>query len=84
MVGVERIKRILRENEIPFFSDEDIQFYLDENDGNENSTIYQLLLIKAEDTTLSISGLSAADTSSYFKRLATKYRPNNSGILGGG
>lgn len=84
MVGVERIKRILRENEIPFFSDEDIQFYLDENDGNENSTIYQLLLIKAEDTTLSISGLSAADTSSYFKRLAAKYRPNNSGILGGG
>jgi len=42
------------------------------------------LLVKAEDTTLSISGISAADTSAYFRRLASKYRPSNSGTLKGG
>lgn len=83
MSGIERIKKILREEEIPFFSDEDIQFYLDENNGDENSAIYQCLLVKSENTTLSISGLTAADTSNYFKRLATRYRPNNSRLLGG-
>lgn len=84
MAGIDRMKRILRESDVPFFTDEDLQFYLDENNGDENAAIYQCLLVKAEDTTLSISGISAADTSSYFKRLASKYRPNNSGILIGG
>lgn len=84
MAGIDRMKRILRESDVPFFTDEDLQFYLDENNGDENAAIYQCLLVKAEDTTLSISGISAADTSSYFKRLASKYRPNNSGMLIGG
>lgn len=84
MAGIDRMKRILRESDVPFFTDEDLQFYLDENNGDENAAIYQCLLVKAEDTTLSISGISAADTSSYFKRLASKYRPNNSGMLTGG
>lgn len=84
MAGIDRMKTILREADIPFFSDEDLQFYLNENDGDENAAIYQCLLIKAEDTTLSISGISAADTSLYFRRLASRYRPNNSGVLKGG
>ena len=46
-----------------------------------NKAIYDCLIIKAEDATLSVSGLSTTDTSHYFKRLASKYRPNNSGIL---
>lgn len=84
MDSITRMKKVLRENDIPFFDDEDLQFYLEENDGNVDSAIYQCLLVKAEDTTLSISGLSAADTSAYFRRLASKYRPNNSGTLKGG
>lgn len=80
---VERIKKILREEECPFFSDEDIEFYLSENKGNINKTLYQCFLIKAEDTTLSVSGLNCGDTSKYFRRLAQKYRPNNSGNLKG-
>ena len=43
--NVQRIKRILREEEGPFFKDEDVQFYLVENNGNVNATIYQMLLI---------------------------------------
>lgn len=84
MDSITRMKKVLRENDIPFFDDEDLQFYLEENNGDVDSAIYQCLLVKAEDTTLSISGLSAADTSAYFRRLASKYRPNNSGTLKGG
>lgn len=80
----DRIKKLLREVECPFFSDDDIDFYLSENNGNENKTLYQMFLIKAEDTTLSVSGLNCADTSKYFRRLAQRYRQNNSGQLKGG
>lgn len=83
MTDIERMKKILREKDIPFFDDETLQFYIDENNGNVNNALYQCLLIKAEDTTLSISGLSAADSSTYFRRLAAQYRPNNSGVLSG-
>ena len=80
----DRIKKLLREEECPFFTDEDIEFYLSENGGNVNKTLYQMLLVKAEDTTLSVSGLNCADTSKYFRRLAQRYRQNNSGQLKGG
>lgn len=78
---LKRIKKILREDEFPLFSDDDIQFYFDENNKDERETIYQCLIIKSEDSAISISGLSTSDTSSYFKRLAQRYKRNNSGIL---
>ena len=78
---LKRIKKILREDEFSLFSDEDIQFYFDENNKDERETIYQCLIIKSEDSSISISGLSTSDTSSYFKRLAQRYKRNNSGIL---
>lgn len=84
MNDVERMKIILREDDVPFFSDDKLAFYLEENDGDVNAAIYQCLLVKAENTSLSISGLNAPDTSTYFRRLAVKYRPNNSGVLKGG
>ena len=83
MSNIEDLKIVLREADIPFFIDEQLDFYLRENGGNYDLTAYQCLLIKAEDTTLQVSGLSAADSSKYFRRLAAKYRPNNSGILKG-
>ena len=84
MTDLERLKMILRESDIPFFSDDELNFYLSENKGNFNATAYQCLLVKAETTNLSLSGLSLADTASYFRRLASRYRPHNSGILSGG
>ena len=77
------LKQVLREEAIPYFSDEELQFYLDESSGDNKLAAYRLLLIKAEDTTLSVSGLTTADSSSYFRRLARLYKPNNSGILKG-
>lgn len=79
-----RLKMILREGDIPFFTDEELSFHLENHSGNLNAAAYECLLIKAEDTTLQVSGLSTADTSKYFRRLASRYRPNHSGILRGG
>lgn len=78
-----RIREILREDDAEYFTDEQIEFYVNENDGNVNNAIYQMLLIKSESSVISVSGLSTQDTSNYFKRLASKYRPNNSGVLRG-
>lgn len=81
MTDIERIKKILREDEVPFFEDSEIEFYLKENKNDVNSTIYQCLILKSEDSTLSVSGLSSTDTSKYFKRIAVRYKPKHSGVL---
>ena len=80
-MATERMKLILRESDVPFFTDEEFEFYLAENRGNENAALYQMLNIKAEDTTIRLSGWSSADTSKYYRRLAARYRPQNSGVL---
>ena len=83
MKNLDELKIVLREDDVPFFSDEQLAFYLSENNGDYNATAYQCLLIKAEENTLSVSGLSLGDTSKYFRRIASRYRPRNSGILRG-
>lgn len=84
MQSIEELKIVLREKQVPFFDDEELNFYLKQNKGDYKATAYQCLLIKAEDTTLSVSGLNLGDTSSYFRRLAAQYRPCNTGTLRGG
>lgn len=83
MSDLEKLKIILREKDCPFFSDEELSYYV-----NMYSTLdeaaYHCLIMKAEDTSLSVSGLSLGDTSRYFLRLAQQYRKGNSGILIGG
>lgn len=80
---IEIMKKILRESDVPFFSDEELSFYLS-NKGDMNEALYYCLIVKSEDTSLQISGLTAADTASYFKRLASMYKPTHSGSLTGG
>lgn len=81
MTILEEMKLLLREEDIPFFSDKELEFYLAKNNNDMNATLYECFNIKAENTTMNISGLSVADSSKYFRRLAAKYRPNNSGVL---
>lgn len=81
MGTLDRLKTVLRERDIPFFSDEDLAFYLEKNGNDFDATAYECLIVKSEDSTVQISGLTTADTSSYFRRLASRYRPYNSGIL---
>lgn len=83
MTDIERIKKEIREEQSPYFEEDDFQYYLDKNNGDIQATIYEMLLIKSEDSTISVSGLNTQDTSSYFKRLASRYKKYNSGILRG-
>ena len=80
MSDLEELKLILREKDIPFFEDSELEYYLGQY-GSVNNAAYHCLLIKAENTALSVSGLNTADSSEYFRRLAGRYRPNNSGVL---
>ncbi|WP_291632204.1 hypothetical protein [Clostridium sp.] len=72
---------ILREKDCPFFDDDEIDYYYEKNNYEINATVFQCFIIKAEDTTVALSGLNLQDTSKYFRRLAQNYRPNNSGTL---
>lgn len=84
MTDIERIKKEVREEQAPYFEESDFQYYLEKNNGDVDATIYEMLIIKSEDSTISVSGLTTQDTSSYFKRLASRYRQFNSGALKGG
>lgn len=83
LTNIEIVKKEIREDQFPYFEDEDIQYYLDKNSGNVKDTIYEMLLLKSEVSTIAVSGLTTQDTSGYFKRLASKFRPSNSCILRG-
>lgn len=76
------VKRILREDTMPLLSDELIADISSASDTLDE-VIYKGALLKSEDTTLQVSGLSTADTSKYFLRIASMHRPSNTGILGG-
>lgn len=80
---IEKMRSILKEDTMPSLSDDVLEMLLNECD-TFNEAIYRAAIMKSEDTTLSVSGLSTADTSAFFLRIARLYRPNNSGILRGG
>ena len=83
MTDIARVKKEVCEDQAPFFEEDDFQYYLDKNQGNVNATIYEMLILKSEDSTISVSGLNTTDTSSYFKRLASRFKSFNSGTLKG-
>lgn len=83
MTDIERIKKEVREAQAPYFDEDDFEYYLNKNGGNVDATIYEMLIIKSEDSSISVSGLTTQDTSGYFKRLASRYRQFNSGTLEG-
>lgn len=76
-----KLKIVLREKDCPFFTDEELEFHFEDNDRDFNKTAYRCLILKSENTTLNLSGFETGDTSKYFRRLAQKYRENNSRVL---
>jgi hypothetical protein len=80
---IEFIKIEIRENQSPYFEVEEIEHYLIKNKGNINNTIYELLIVKSEDSSIQVNGLNTGDTSKYFMRLASNFRPSASRVLGG-
>lgn len=83
MTPLQELKLLTKENDVPYFTDEELEYYLGKADGNVEDAAYRCLLIKSENTTLNVSGLTTTDSSTYFRRLAAMYCPNNSRILGG-
>ena len=80
--SIDELKLILREDDIPFFTDEQISRYIALYETLDLA-LYAMLMVKAENTQMRIAGMTTQDTSSYFRKLARQYRPNNSGILKG-
>ena len=82
MGEIQELKLILREETSPFFTDEEIAYYLNKNNGTVNNAAYECLLLKAEDDSIALpGGLTLANNSEYWLRLAKKYKPNGSRIL---
>lgn len=79
---MKKLKRALRENTMPLLTEDDLTDLLESSDSLDEA-IYKGAIMKSENTTLQISGLSTADTSQYFLRIASMHRPNNTGILRG-
>ncbi len=81
---IQEIKMLIRETneEDTYFSDSELRYYLKKNNEDLEATVYELLLIKAEDDSVSLpSGLSTNSSENYWLRLAQKYRPNGSRTL---
>jgi hypothetical protein len=81
MEKLQELKLNILEERFPLFSDEQLQYYLSKNNNDVKKASYECLIIKAETTGLSVSGLTTADSSSYFKMLASHYVSTNSGVL---
>lgn len=80
MTELDKLKIILREKDIPYFEDDELNMYLEEY-GTAEKAAYQCLIIKSQNLSMSVGGVSTPDNAKYFLRLAQKYRPNHSGIL---
>ena len=81
---LEQLQMNLRESQVPFFNDQELQHQLERANGDIDLATYNCLLIKAEECSLSVSGLSIADSSGYWLRLAAMYRPNCTTTAKGG
>ncbi len=82
MGEINELKLRLREESSPFFSDEELGYYLDKNDYDLDNATYECLLLKAEDDSIALpGGLQLANNSNYWLRLARKYKPNGSRCL---
>lgn len=81
MDKLEQLKFNLREKQCPYFDDKELSVLLEQNNNDVDKASYEGLLLKAEVTGLSVSGLTTKDSSSYFKMLASHYVFSNSGVL---
>ena len=69
------------ENISPYFDEDELNILLENAGGDVEKASYAGLIMKAETTGLSVSGLTTNDSSSYFKMLASKYVSTNTGVL---
>ncbi len=76
MGEIQELKLRLREESSPFFSDEELDYYLNKNNNDLDKTTYECLLLKAEDDSISLpGGLQLPNNINYWLRLAKQYKP---------
>lgn len=82
MKYLQELKIILRESQSPFFTDEELTFYLERNNSDINKTAYECFLLKAEDDSISLpGGLQLANNREYWLRLAKQYKPRKKSFV---
>ena len=75
------LKANIRENDYPFFSDEELERIFAESDYNIADASYRALVIKAESDKLQLSDMSLESSRRYWLCLASLYRRNRTGSL---
>ncbi len=82
MGEIQELKLRLREETSPFFTDEELAYYFKMFNNDLDKTTYKLALIKAEDDSISLpGGLSLPNNASYWRSIASMYKPNESRCL---
>lgn len=82
MGEIQELKLELREESSPFFSDEELAYYLNKNNGDFSATVYECAIIKSENDSISLpGGLNISDNQNYWLRIAKKHRKNGSRCL---
>lgn len=74
------LKIRLREADYPLFTDEELQYFIDESKDLDYAT-YKAALLKSEANGLTLNGIEIESMSRFFLRIAAMYRPTNSGDL---
>ena len=84
MEPLEELKLPSRAKQVPIFEEDGLLYQLEKAGRDVALAAYRCLLIKAENSTVQVSGLTLADTSAYWLRLAAAVRPSGSCIVEGG
>lgn len=81
MDKLEQLKFNIRESQYPCFTDQELKMMLEQCGNDVRKASYKCLIMKAENTGISVTGLTTKDSSSYFKMLASHFVTTNSGVL---
>lgn len=81
MEPIDELKMLIREAQVPYFENTELDYQLERAKGDVNLAAYRCLIIKAENCRLQVSGLTLEDTSKYWLRLAASVRPSGSRVV---
>ena len=76
---LKQLKANLREEQYPFFTDEELERIYSECDCNITDATYKALIIKAESDKLQLSDMTMESSRRYWLCLASLYRRNRTG-----
>ena len=65
MEPIDELRLLCREDQVPFFEETELWYQLGRAGGDVNLAAYRCLIIKAENCTVQVSGLTLSDTSAY-------------------